>query len=512
MTMLSALYRQAKTRPDGVAFFFGKERYSYQWLATEVERYAHALDAQGIKKGDRVMLHMTKLPEMAILFYACFRIGAIATTVSVRLKTAELRPSLERLRPSLYLGDAQYYPAVAPISSDILPADARFVIGAVDDPQAQLPHAKPWPALFERENGKMTFPALDPDCPAVLQATSGTTGQPKFVMHSQRTLLATAKSIGQMNLSDKDIALNAFPMIQPPALAVFDAAIERGAPVILFELFDAEAILDAIETHRVTWFGAMPALYALLLAAQRARPRDVSSLKFCLSAGDVLPPETEKQFKDLFGLPVPSFWAATEAMGACIHGLRSGSVFRSVAGTRIRLVDDHDQPVPRGEPGEMLVNSPALALGYWMEAGRINPTVIDGWYRTGDMVRQGEADDEYVFVSRKKHLIIRGGTNIAPVEIEQVLAAHPMVQDAAVIGVPCPVLGQRLAGFVKLKDGVLPTVLQDILAAAAEQLADYKLPERLTIVPEIPRNGSGKIDRNALALIARERLPNLIVA
>ena len=507
MTMLSALYRQAKTRPDGVAFFFGKERYTYQWLAAEVERYAGALDAQGITKGDRVMLHMTKLPEMAILFYACFRIGAIAAPMSVRLKTAELRPSLERLRPSLYLGDAQYYPAVAPIESDILPADARFVIGAVDDPRA-----KAWSALFEQGNIRMTLPGLDPDCPAVVQATSGTTGQPKFVMHSQRTLLETAKSIGQMNLSDKDVVLNPFPMIQPPSLAVFDAAIERGAPVGLFELFDADAMLDAIETHRVTWFGAMPSLYGLLVAAQQARPRDVSSLKFCLTAGDVLSSEMEKQFKEHFGLPVPCFWAATEAMGACIYGLRSGSVFRSTPSTRIRLVDDHDQPVPRGEPGEMLVNSPALALGYWMEAGRIDPTVIDGWYRTGDMVRQGETDDEYVFVSRKKHLIVRGGTKIAPVEIEQVLAAHPMVRDAAVIGVPCSVLGQRLAGFVKLKDGVRATVLQDILAAAAEQLAGYKVPERLTIVPEIPRNGSGKIDRNALQLIARERLPDLIVA
>src|ERR1700761_7992613 len=145
MTMLRALYRQAKARPDGVAFFFGKERYSYQWLVTEVERYAGALGAQGVKKGDRVMLHMTKLPEMAVAYYACFRIGAIAAPVSVRLKTAELRPSLQRLRPSLYLGDAKYYPAVAPIEPELLPAGARFVIGAVDDPQA-----RPWAALFER--------------------------------------------------------------------------------------------------------------------------------------------------------------------------------------------------------------------------------------------------------------------------------------------------------------------------------------------------------------------------
>jgi long-chain acyl-CoA synthetase len=505
MTVLRALYRQAKTRPDGVAFFFGKERYSYQWLATEVERYARALDAQGVKQGDRVVLHMTKLPEMAILFYACFRIGAVATPLSVRLKTAELRPSLQRLQPSFYLGDARYYPAVAPIEPEILPAGTRFVIGAVDDARV-----KPWSALFERENADGTLPNIEPDRPAVLQATSGTTGQPKFVIHSQKTLSEAAKGFGQMGLGSKEIMLNPFPMIQSPGLAVLDIAIEHGAPVVLFELFDADAMLDAMEAHRVTWYAAMPSHHALLLEAQQARPRDVSSLRFCFSTGDALPPETEKRFETHFGCAVPCFWAATETIGTCVHGLRSG-VFRAAIATKIRLVDEDDQPVPRGEPGEMLVNSPALALGYWMEPGRVNPVAVDGWYRTGDMVRQGEGD-EYVFVCRKKHLIIRGGTNIAPAEIEHVLAAHPAVRDAAVIGIPDPVLGQRLAGFVTLKDGAPATVLSDILAIAAEHLADYKLPERLTILPEIPRNGSGKIDRDALVPISMERKPDLVVA
>lgn len=505
MTVLGALYRQAKTRPDGMAFFFGEEGYNYQWLVTEVERYARALDAQGVKKGDRVVLHMTKLPEMVILFYACFRIGAIAVPLSVRLKTAELRPSLRRLQPSFYLGDAQYYPAIDPIEPEILPAGTRFVIGAVADPRA-----KPWSALFERENAEGTLPDIEPDRPAVLQATSGTTGQPKFVIHSQRTLAEASKSFGQMSLSDKDVMLNPFPMIQPPGLFLLNAAIEHGAPAVLVELFDAHAMLDAIQTRRVTWYGAMPSHLAFMLEAQQARPRDVSSLKFWGCAGDVLPPDTGKLFEAHFGCAGFCFWAATEVVGAFVPGLRRG-VFRAAAATKVRLVDDHDRPVPRGEPGEMLVNNPALALGYWMEPGHMNPVGVDGWYRTGDMVRQGEGD-EYVFVSRKKYLIIRGGTNIAPAEIENVLAAHPAVRDAAVIGVPDPVLGQRVAGFVTLKDGVPATALRDILAVAAEHLADYKLPERLTIVQEIPRTGSGKIDRNALVPVSLEREPDLVIA
>jgi long-chain acyl-CoA synthetase/feruloyl-CoA synthase len=163
----------------------------------------------------------------------------------------------------------------------------------------------------------------------------------------------------------------------------------------------------------------------------------------------------------------------------------------------VRFVDDNGEQVTRGEFGEMLIRGPNVTVGYWQSPGRIQPATVDGWYRTGDLVRQGEQDDVW-FVARKKDLIIRGGSNIEPLEVERVLLEHPAVLEAAVVGVPDEELGQRVAGFVRLAGPSGQYVLGDILASAKAQLADYKVPERLQSIAEIPRNAIGKIDRRSL--------------
>ena len=165
-----------------------------------------------------------------------------------------------------------------------------------------------------------------------------------------------------------------------------------------------------------------------------------------------------------------------------------------VAGAQIRLIDDRGAPVPRGHVGELILRGPNVTIGYWNGPGQIDGLGKDGWYHTGDLMRQDEKGDLW-FVSRKKDLIIRGGSNIAPAEVERVLAAHPAVRDAGVVGVPDAVLGQRVAGFVTLANGAESVIPGEILADISGQLADYKLPESLRIIDEMPRNALGKIDR-----------------
>jgi long-chain acyl-CoA synthetase len=168
-----------------------------------------------------------------------------------------------------------------------------------------------------------------------------------------------------------------------------------------------------------------------------------------------------------------------------------------VKGAEVRLVDDNHLPVPRGEVGELVVCGPHVTIGYWAGPGQMKDAPKGGWFHTGDLMRQ-DAKGDLWFVSRKKHLIIRGGSNISPVEIERVLMAHPAVHDAAVVGVPDPELGQRVAGFVQLADSAQSVDLDEILAFVTERLADYKVPETLEIVDRIPRNTLGKIDRQLL--------------
>jgi acyl-CoA synthetase (AMP-forming)/AMP-acid ligase II len=436
---------------------------------------------------------MANLPELVIAYHACFRVGAIAAPLNIRFKTAELRSLLLRLRPALYIGQAALYSQVAFIASSILAANRRFVVDrAVNDPRVQ-----PWTNLFAETNGEPVRVAPDADAPAVLLTTSGTTGEPKFVTHTLATLSEAAKSFEHWDLDGDQITTLFCPMVHGSGLFTMLACIQLGVPFILFERFDPDAILDAIERHRCTWALGLPFMFGALLRRQRARPRNVDSLRTCVAGGDICPPQLQDQFPSFFGIPLRSFWVSTEACGSLTYGLQPGPVSRIVTGTQVRLVDDNRRPVPRGEVGELVVRGPHVTIGYWAGPGQIKDAPEEGWFHTGDLMQQDEKGDLW-FVSRKKQLIVRGGSKISPVEIERVLMAHPAVGDAAVVGVPDPDLGQRVAGFVQLADSAQSADADEILAFATERLADYKVPETLEIVDKIPRNTFGKIDRQLL--------------
>jgi long-chain acyl-CoA synthetase len=493
MTSTGTLYHRITTARKKVAFIKDKEIWTYERLASEVEGLASGLAEHGLRKGDRVALHMANLPELVIAYHACFRVGAIAAPLNIRFKAAELRPLLQRLQPALYIGQAALYNQVASIDSSILASNRRFVVdGSVNDSRVQ-----PWTELFAGSNGEPVRVAPDGDAHAVLLTTSGTTGQPKFVVHTLATLSKAAESFEHFDLDSGQIATLFCPMVHASGLFTMLACIRLGVPFVLFERFDPDAILDAIERHRCTWVIGLPFMFAALLRHQRARARNVDSIRTCLAGGDVCPPQLQEQFPSFFGIPLRSFWASTEACGSLTYGLQPGPVSRLVTGAQVRLVDDNHVPVPRGEVGELVVRGPHVTIGYWAGPGQIKDAPKEGWFHTGDLMRQDEKGDLW-FVCRKKHLIIRGGSNISPVEIERVLIAHPAVRDAAVVGVPDPDLGQRVAGFVQLADGAQSVDVNEILAFAAERLADYKVPETLEIANKIPRNTLGKIDRQLL--------------
>ena len=499
MTPTAALSWKANEYPDSVAFIAGGNAWSYRRLATETDRLTRALLGRGVRAGDRVALHMANLPELAVAYYACFRIGAIACPLNIRLKTAELHPLLEQLRPVLYLGQAQLYPQIAPIHPNIVALDARFIVGGASENR----EAQSWSDLFAGIAQRSVPHDPDVDLPAVLLATSGTTGQPKFVAHTPRTLSAVADFFAHLGLDQEHIAVNAVPMMHVGGLATFLGCVRFGVPMVLFERFDPDAVLDAIEPHRCSWLIGVPQMYAAIVEGQRTRPRRVDTMRFCLVAGDVCPPQLQQDFHDAFGTPLRSFWGSTETFGTFTFGLQPGPVSRPAPGTQFRLVDDEGRPVPRGEVGELLVRGPSVTVGYWSGPGRISAPP-DGWFHTGDLMREGE-QHELWFVSRKKDLIIRGGSNISPVEVEAVLMAHPAVCDAAVIGIPDPILGQRVVGLVRLAKDFGKSAIDDILDHTKVRLADYKVPEWLEVADEIPRNALGKIDRKLLLAMTSDR-------
>lgn len=499
LTPMQALTHQVRTKPQSTAFVFHEDVWTYERIASEAARLARAFAARGVKAGDRVALHMMNRPEMIVAYYACFQVGAIAAPLRTAFKAAELVGLLQRLGPALYLGEMNLYHNVELIDDAILPQDRRFVLDAARDGV----DVQPWELLFDGADGAPSFASSEVQHPAVLVNTSGTTGQPKFVMHTADTLGESISLVADYwDISDNDVMIVATSLAHMSGVITSLALLDIGAPFILFESFDAEAVLDAIQRHHCTVYLGFPVQYAALLELQRAQPRDLSSLRFCLTGGDVCPVELQDQVSSTFTAPLYNIWGATEVVGSLTFGLKFGPVVRVVKDAEIRLIDESGIDVPRGEVGELLVRGPHVFQGYWNDARATQESLKGGWYHTGDLMRRGEGDELW-FVARKKDIIIRGGTNISPIEVEEALVAcHPAVAEAAVVGVPDRVLGQRVFGFVRLADGAENMVLPAILDNVSVRLAAYKVPEGIRVLNEMPRNALGKVDRNALLTMA----------
>jgi long-chain acyl-CoA synthetase len=501
-TPLTALFEQAETRPDATAFTFRNEIWSYGRLRNEVMRLAMGMRQRGVVAGDRVVLHMTNTPELMIAHYACFAIGAISTPLNVLLKAPELPPLFARLKPTLYIGQQALYPLVEPISSDLLPGNMRYLV----DGDARRAGARPWSSLMAEDAAGFTFPHGYEEAPAVLLGTSGTTGDTKFVIHTPRTLEAAVNALAAIGMSDGHLGVNAMPAVHASGFFIMLAHVGAGLPMILFERFDADAILDAIERQGATWLVGTPFNFSDIVERQRSRPRDVGALKFACSVADACPVLLQRAFASIFGIPLYTVWGASEVIGATTFGLVTGPVSRLVPGVQYRIVDDGGNDVPEGVAGEVLFKGEVVSPGYWREDGVI-PLAEDGWYHTGDLMRRGDGDDIW-FVGRKKELIIIGGANVAPVEVETVLRNHRSVADVAVVGLPCPVLGQRIGAVIAVTPDAGALALENIRRFAASELADYKTPERWLIVDAVPRNRLSKIDRRAAAaLFEAEEVP-----
>jgi long-chain acyl-CoA synthetase len=465
--------------------------WTYARLAQESERVAQGLAGKGVQAGDRVVLHMMNRPEMLVAYYACFRVGAIAAPLRIAFNFAELAPMLGRLEPALYIGESSLYPNVGAVDAAMLAPEKRVIL---DDPE-RTHNGQSWEALKQSAPAGLTIPIPASTEPAVLINTSG---QPKFVVHTQETLAAMVPLLSKsFGLSVEDIVVSPLQLAHGTGLCLSLCFVQSGVPFVMLQSADPNMVLDAIESHRCKWMLGFPNQYAALLEAQEAKPREVSSLRICLTGADQCPVNLQKRVTVALGAPLYNVWGATEVAGQLAYGLRPGPVVRVPGDAQIRLVDDKGDDVAHGEIGELLVRGKNVFVGYWNDPAATAQSLKDGQFHTGDLMRRGEGDELW-FVSRKKDIIIRG-TNISPAEVEEALiASHPAVEAAGVAGKADAVLGQRVFGFVKLAAGANDAVLAEILQNVARRLASFKVPESLRVIDALPRNALGKVDRMAL--------------
>jgi long-chain acyl-CoA synthetase len=496
MTPLDALLARAECDPDATALVHAGERWSCLQLVTKSGVLAESLRRHGVQRGDRVALHMFNVPEAALALLACWRIGAIAVPLNTRYKRQEIEALIRRVQPALYLGQAELYEAVADIDIKVLPLRVRFVVGLTGGQDG----AQSWATLTKGVTADAASSAITPadhDEPAVLLATSGTTGLSKLVVWTPRMLKSLMASGERRGIGVDDVYLLSTPMMHSSGTTAFSTCLLTGAVMVLLPRFEADAALDAIAEQRCTSVFLLPFAYAQLVACQRARPRNISSLRLCRTGGDVCSQETEQAFEATFGLPLLSMWASTEEPTATVPAAEPGPLTGLLPDAEVRLVDGDGRLVPSGQTGAMLIRSPGTTPGYWLGPERIDP-LPESWFPSGDLMRW-EPDEQLRYMGRLKDLIVRGGSNISPVEVEDVLRRQPGIADAAVVGLADPTFGQRVGAALVLVPGALVSVKDDALAAVRRELADYKVPETVIVLDVIPRNALTKIDRTAVA-------------
>jgi long-chain acyl-CoA synthetase len=452
-------------------------------------KVAAGLHARGVEPGDRVGLVLPNVVSFPVVFYGALLAGAAVVPMNPLLKAREVE---------YYLRDsgAKVVVALAP-AEPVVEAAGTVGIDAVTV----------GPVLPEE---LMAGGALDAavdradDDLAVILYTSGTTGPPKGAELTHANLAGNARTTAETLLESTtdDVVMGCLPLFHVFGLTCgLNTTVLRGSTLTLIPRFDGAKALSVIERDKVTIFEGVPTMFSAMLLSDDAGKVDVSSLRLCVSGGSAMPVEVMRSFEETFGCIILEGYGLSETSPVASfnhpHAERKpGSIGTPIAGVEMRLVDDDGKDVRAGEVGEIAIRGENVMKGYWQRPEDTEKSIPDGWFRTGDLARQD--DDGYFFiVDRKKEMIIRGGYNVYPREIEEALYEHPAVAEAACIGIAHPELGEEVAAAVALKPGASADV-EELRNFVKERVAAYKYPRQLWLVDALPKGPTGKILRRAV--------------
>jgi long-chain acyl-CoA synthetase len=476
-----SLRLHAEKRPHQAALYCGDVALTWSALEESSANLARWFLDQGLRPGDRVALHWSNSIEVVQLFFALFKAGLIVVTINTRLKPAEIRYILDHSDARMCFSE----PALAPLAEQ-----AGAACSVID----HLPS-------LERANEYSTaMPEVSCDQPALIIYTSGTTARPKGAVHSHRSLFHVARNAASLTRHLESVTrLCALPVMHMAALTNVIGSVYQGTPMVMLPKFDPAAVLDAVERYSCSAMTCLPALTLFVVEEQARKPRNISSLRLVTAGGDAVSLALQNRFKALFGIPLVEGYAMTETIPiACnrVDDPRMGSMGLPIEGVDMRVVDSDGQDVADGEPGEIVVRSPATCVGYWNDPVSTNETMGSGWFHTGDLASR-DADGYYWFKGRKKEIIIRAGSNISPQEVEEALYKHPAVLEVGVVGIPDPIYGERVVASIVLREGQTVDA-QELRQFAQKLLADYKVPEDILFLKELPKSPVGKVHRRTL--------------
>lgn len=486
MNIADNLVRSAERFPGRPAVRLDDTVLSYADLHLRASAVAEWLRAQGFRPGDRVGLVLPNVTEFPVHFYGVLLAGGVVVPMNPLLKSREI---------AFYIGDSG---ADFLFVSEAAAAEAH--LGAADS-GARVVVAKSDGSHLPSVAETISPMPCDGDDTAVILYTSGTTGKPKGaeLTHDNLDSNAALTRTTLIEIGPEDVVMGCLPLFHVFGLTCgLNASIQAGSCLTLISRFDGTKALDVIQRDGVTVFEGVPTMYGALLAANATAEADLATIRTCICGGAPLPVELLRQFEAAFGCVILEGYGLSEsAPVACFNHpdliRKPGTVGVAVKDVELRLVDVEGYDVAVGDVGEILIKGPNVMKGYWGLPEITAQTVVDGWLRTGDLAVR---DDEgyFTIVDRKKDLIIRGGYNVYPREIEEVVYEHPAVAEAAVVGVPHERLGQEIAAAVSFHAGSEATE-DEIIAFVKERVAAYKYPRHVWIMEGLPKGPTGKILR-----------------
>lgn len=488
MTNLATnLATTAAQQPDKDALRVSGQGVTYAQLHAMAAKVAGALRAAGIEPGDRVAVILPNVPAFPVVYWGILLAGGIVVPMNPLLKAGEI--------DFFFTNSGARIAFVWPDFVD------EATKGAVNSGTRIVETGPMGPADFEGGEPIAEPTPREDDDTAIILYTSGTTGRPKGaeLTHRNIHLNATRSAHDIQSMTADDIVMGCLPLFHVFGLVVgLNAATVAGASLALIPRFDPQAAIEVIEKERVTIMQGVPTMYAAILNHPASDGMDASSLRTCASGGSAMPLEVMRSFEDKLGCVILEGYGLSETSPVASFNMpdrerKPGTIGVAIPGCEMRCVDLEGNEVPVGQVGEIAIRGDNVMKGYWNNPEATAEAIPDGWFRTGDLATMDQ-EGYFTIVDRKKDMILRGGMNVYPREVEEVIYTHPDVLEVAVVGIPDDLLGEQVGAAVALREGASATP-EDIIAFAKERIAAYKYPRTVWFVDALPKGPTGKILR-----------------
>ncbi|HLI55793.1 MAG TPA: long-chain fatty acid--CoA ligase [Actinomycetota bacterium] len=499
------LRESASAYPDKTALAIGDVTLSYSAVDGFAQRFAGALHALGVERGQRVALLLPNVPQFTIAYFGSHYAAAPVVPLNVLLTADEIAYHLED-SGAVALVAWEGFLGAAQEGFGRVPSCRHLIVANANPADLTAPEgAHNLAALIFGSEPVTDLPDTMPDDTAVILYTSGTTGKAKGaeLTHFNMFFNALLTSTRVVPLTPETTALGTLPLFHIFGQTVVqNAPIAAGGTIVLLPRFEAKAAFDAMESHRVNFFAGVPTMYVALLHYPEADQYDLSSLKLCVSGGAPIPVEVMRAFDEKYHVSILEGYGLSETSPVASFNLlgrprKPGSIGVPLWGVQMRLVDDDGAVVTVPDtPGEIQIKGHNVMKGYWRRPEATAESIVDGWFATGDIATR-DADGYYFIVDRKKDMILRGGYSVFPREIEEVLYAHPAVAEAAVIGVPHPLHGEEIKAVIILKAGATASE-EELIGYCKEHVAAYKYPRSVEFRESLPKTATGKILKREL--------------